>query len=468
MTQSSTDATTAHPLPAPEERRRLREATSLSEEQVATAVGVTRATVRDRERGRTTPRGRRREAFARLIGGGRRDSRATPASTWNKPTTTSTRPKGASARAARPVTPTTVEGPSEPVTSPPSFRPPTPATGSIAMAPTEPGTTPDPPGTPGTPGASGTSGTPGTPGAGDGSGRPAAPAAHVAPETPGADESPEAVEASGAAAEAFDALYAQCAVVLLHQTFLLTGRSGLARESVARAFALAWERWPEVAVDRDPVGWVRAAAHEYATSPWHRLRRTHRRFDPPPAEPGGRALLDALLSLPPSYRRTLLLYDDVGLDLPETAAETEASTPAAASRLMNARAAVAERLPEMAEHSSPGEQSALLHQRLGALTPTRDAAPLPSPDVIRTNSERRAQLWTRAAVSFTGLIIGLTLFTLATAPTRYETPESPAQEVGGVPPRSGPQQLTPQDLRLQRQLLGELVQGPGRLVPRAG
>ncbi|MFB7191714.1 sigma factor-like helix-turn-helix DNA-binding protein [Streptomyces sp. NPDC056230] len=471
MTQSSTDATTADPLPAPEERRRPREAKSLSEEQVATAGGVTRAAVRDRERGRATPRGRRREAYARLIGGSRRGSRATPAGTGNKPITTSTRPKAATERAARPVAPTTAGRLSEPVTSPapspPSSRPPTPveATGSTAMAPTEPGTTPDLSGTSGT---SGTPGTPGTRGAGNGSAVPAAPAAPVAPETPGADESPEAVDAPGAAAEAFDALYAHCATALLHQTFLLTGRSGRSQESVARAFALAWERWPEVAVDRDPVGWVRAAAYEYATSPWHRLRRTHRRFDPPPAEPGARALLDALLALPPSYRRTLLLYDGVGLDLPETAAETEASTPAAASRLMNARAAVAERLPELAESSSPGEQSALLHQRLGALALTRAPAPLPSPGVIRTNSERRAQLWTRAAVSFTALIIGLTLFTLATAPTRYETPESPAQQVGGVPPRSGPQKLTPQDLQLQKQLLGELVQGPGRLVPRAG
>ncbi|MEU6013226.1 helix-turn-helix domain-containing protein [Streptomyces sp. NPDC047515] len=478
MTQSSADATTAHPLPAPKERRRLRKAKSLSEEQVATAMGVTRATVRDWERGRTAPQGRRREAYARLIGGGRTGSQATPAGTRTKPTAPSTRPKAAAKRAARPVTPTTVGRLSKPVTPPPpspqSSRPPTPveATGSTAMAPTEPGTTPDPPGssgTSGTPGASGSFGSFGSSrGAGDASAVPAAPAAHIAPEAPGADEAPEAAVAPGAAAEAFDALHAHCAAALLHQTFLLTGRSGLSQESVARAFARAWERWPEVAVDRDPVGWVRAAAYEYATSPWHRLRRTHRRFDPPPAEPGARALFDALLALPPSYRRTLLLYDGVGLDLPETAAETEASTPAAASRLMNARAAVAERLPELAEPSSSGEQSALLHERLGALARTQAPAQLPSPDVIRTNSERRAQLWTRATVSFTALIIGLTLFTLATAPTRYETPESPAQQVGGVPPRSGPQKLTPQDLELQKQLHGELVQGPGRLVPRGG
>ncbi|MFC9627530.1 RNA polymerase sigma factor [Streptomyces sp. NPDC056930] len=411
MTESSSDAAAAHPLPSPKERRRLREAKPLSEEQVATVAGATR-------------------------------TKSTAPETW---------PKAAAERAAHPATPTTVARPSEPVTSTkqPRSRPPTPveAAGSAAMAPTEPGTTPE---LPDKYGASGTSVT----------GSPSATGA-----TP---ETPEMPEASEAPAKAFDALYKSCAAALFHQTFLLTGRRNLSQESVARAFARAWEHWPEVAVDRDPAGWVRAAAYEYALSPWHRLRRSHRPLDPPPAEPGAHALLDALLDLPPSYRRTLLLYDGVGLDLPETAAETEASTPATASRLMNARAAVAERLPEPAEPSSPTEQSALLRQQLGALARAQPPASLPSPDAIRTDTERKAQVWTRAAVSFTVLLVALTLFTLATAPTRYETPESPAQQVGGVPPRGGPQKLTPQDLNLQKKLQGELVQGPARLVPDAG
>lgn len=67
--------------------------------------------------------------------------------------------------------------------------------------------------------------------------------------------------------QAFDALYAYCAPTLVQQTYLLTGQHRLAREAVEQAFQLAWQRWPEVAVDRDPAGWVRAAAHEYALSP---------------------------------------------------------------------------------------------------------------------------------------------------------------------------------------------------------
>jgi DNA-directed RNA polymerase specialized sigma24 family protein len=289
-------------------------------------------------------------------------------------------------------------------------------------------------------------------------------------------------------ADAFDALYRHSAEALFRQAFLLTGRRALARKSVAQAFTLAWDRWPEVAVDRDPVGWVRAATYEYAVSPWHRLRRAHRRPDPPQAEPGARALLDALLELPPSYRRTLLLHDGVGLDLPDTAAETEASTPAAASRLVNARAAIAERLSAPTEpggtdagsgadsgQSGAGQsgagsvasagRSALLHEQLGALALAQPCGSLLPPAVVREVSERKAQLWTRAAVSFTVLIIGLTLFTLATAAARYETPASPARQVDGVPPHNGAEKLTPQDLKLRKKLHGELVQGPARLVP---
>ncbi|WP_373302652.1 helix-turn-helix transcriptional regulator, partial [Streptomyces litmocidini] len=46
----------------------MREALALSEEEVAEAMGVTRATVRSWETGRSAPRGRKREAYARLLG----------------------------------------------------------------------------------------------------------------------------------------------------------------------------------------------------------------------------------------------------------------------------------------------------------------------------------------------------------------------------------------------------------------
>ncbi|MGN5631764.1 helix-turn-helix domain-containing protein [Streptomyces sp. AC154] len=408
MTQSTTGTAAAQPLPSPKERRRLREAKSLTEEQVAAAVGVTRATVRSWETGRTSPRGRKREAYARLIGMADATSTPTPP------------PKP-------PVEPH-VEVPVEVTGRTPGEKP-----GASSVEP------------------------------------PADPLEETPTETPAGPHGERPAEPPAASpAEAFDTLYRHTAAALFRQTYLLTGRRNLSREAVGKAFDLAWQRWPEVAVDRDPVGWVRAAAYEHAMSPWRRVRPEHRHADPPPEAPGPRALLDALLSLPPAYRRTLLLHDGVGLGLPETAAETEASTPAAAGRLMTARAAVAEKLPELATATAPAEQAALLHEHLGALARAQPATSLPVPELIRTGSERKAQLWTRAAIAFTVLLIGLTLITLATAPRKYETPQSPAQKVSGVPALGGPQKLTPQDKKLQKKLGGELVRGPARLVPRVG
>ncbi|MFC9175996.1 helix-turn-helix domain-containing protein [Streptomyces sp. NPDC057107] len=415
MTRSTTDEAAAPPLPSPKERRRLREAKSLTEQQVAEAVGVTRATVRSWETGRTSPRGRKRALYARLIA-------------------PEPKPK-AEPKVKRPPMPPPVSGP-EPASV--IAAGPAPASASEPVSGSAPAT------------ASG----------------PVTASAPPVPAAPPPPPEPAPAPPRLSPDEAFDALYAHAAPGLVRQTYLLTGRRSLARESVERAFQLAWHRWPEVAVDRDPVGWVRAAAYEYAISPWHRLRRVHRQPDAPPSEPARRALFEALLDLPPAYRRTLLLYDGIGLDLPETAAETEASTPAAAGRLEVARAAVAERLPELAAAASPAEQSELLHDRLGGLA-RAEHVPAPAPArTVRTGSESKARLWTRAAIAFAALLIGATALTLHTAPTHYEQPISPPERVGGVPPRGGPQKLTAQDLKLQKSLKEQPAHGPERLVPR--
>lgn len=276
---------------------------------------------------------------------------------------------------------------------------------------------------------------------------------------PGSDMAP---------AQAFDALYARGAPALVRQAFLLTGRPRSAHESVERAFQRAWQHWPEVAVDRDPVGWVRAAAHEYALSPWRRTlsrgrRRVHPRSPGPPPDPADRDLLDALLTLPAPYRRTLLLYDGLGLGLAETAAETEASTPAAAGRLLNAREAVAARLPELAD------AEALRHRLREALA--EDPAPAAHPratfaaDLVRVGGERRARLWVRTAAAFTVLLVTTTVLTLNTASDRYEAPVSPGAAVRGLPPRVAPGPLSHEQLKLRDKLRSRVARGPHRLVP---
>ncbi|WP_326699401.1 helix-turn-helix domain-containing protein [Streptomyces sp. NBC_01754] len=457
MTRKTSGPADVPPLPSPKERRRLREARELSEEQVATAVGVTPATIRAWETGRTSPRGRRRVAYARII------SSADPrASAGTAPPTR----RGGSPDAG--AEPGTTAGP-EALEAAQAAEAPAAATLAEVTETTQTTGASEGPGNPGSPELPEVREAPET----SAGARPTEPAQDTerAPDTaPGTEpdtaSDPAPVPAGLTAAEAFDTLYTHTAPGLVRQAYVLTGRRQLAGEAVEHAFQLAWHRWPEVARDRDPAGWVRAAAYEYAMSPWHRMRRGHRRPDALPEDQGRRALLGALLDMPPSYRRTLLLHDGVGLGLAETAAETEASTPATAGRLVNARTAVAERLPELARHPTPAGQSALLHERLGALA-LAERVPAPPPaEAVRTGGERRARQWTRAVVCFGVLLAGATGFTLSTAPTQYVAPISPAARVEGVPVLSGPGKLTPQDLKLQKALHGELAHGPERLVPQ--
>ncbi|WP_329167585.1 helix-turn-helix domain-containing protein [Streptomyces sp. NBC_01267] len=391
-------------LPPPKERRRLREAKSLSVKQLAATIGVTPATVRSWESGRTSPEGHRHAAYAKVLAHG--------------------------------PTPQPVR---EPVPQP--VREPVPQPALLPEPESAPASASEP-----EPESASTSAS-----------EPASASVAESQPAPGNRDEPRPLH-DATPAEAFDLLYARAAPRLVHQTYALTGRRHLAAESVERAFHLAWQRWPEVATDRDPAGWVRAAAYEYALSPWHRLRRSHKRLDRQPADPDQGPLRDAVLGLPPAYRRTLLLYDGLGLDLPDTAAETEASTPATANRLLYARAAVAEQVPELADPE-------LLQERLAALTSTGPEVKLPEARVVRTGSEHRIRFWTRLTAGFVVLLTASTGYTLATAPTYYARPTGAPHRVEGVPPRGGPQRLTAEDVKLRQKLRTEPANGPGRLVP---
>ncbi|MFJ5828646.1 sigma factor-like helix-turn-helix DNA-binding protein [Streptomyces sp. NPDC093089] len=509
MSRSTADSAPSATLPTPKERRRLREALALTEEQVAEAMGVTKATIKAWETGRSTPRGRKREAYAKLLGAydetdaydetGAHDETGAPR-TPERPADAPERPTASAGDTSAGAAPDAAEGPAQGPTpgaslpSKPSGSPapaPTPSVPPIALGTSSAAVRPKaavkraakPPKAPSpapaiAPGparradprpqerlkpavaavAAGTAETGvagaevtgvGTAEAG-GTAAGVAEAGAAAPVVPGL--TPE---------QAFDALYAHAAPGLVHQTYLLTGRRRLSRESVEHAFHHAWDHWPEVAVDADPVGWVRAAAYEYALSPWHRLRRAHKHPDAPPSEANRRALLDALLELPPPYRRTVLLYDGLGLDLPETAAETEASTPAAANRLLHARTVLGQRIPELAEPEA-------LHRRLSGMVAEAPTATLPAARTIRSGSEQRGRTWTRAVLGVTAVLIVVTGFAAATAPTHYIPVNAPGETVNGVPVRGGPEKLRPEDLKLRDTLRSGPHPGPERLVPAAG
>ncbi|WP_093799461.1 helix-turn-helix domain-containing protein [Streptomyces sp. Wb2n-11] len=491
MTQR-TESTPATPLPSAMERRRLREAKSLTQEQVAAALGVTRETVESWESGRRDPQRDKRAAYAELLASsaGAHTPEAAPGpaaepavpggDTPGHPSqgTGHNTPEDAPHPAAEPAVPggDTPGHPSQGTGHNTPEDPPHPAAEPAVPGGDVPGRSPqgaernEPEEVP-VPERSAPEETPrrGTDSEAPAPALPPAPAPPREPE-PAPEPAPSqepAPEPEPTPAEAFDTLCTRSAPAILAQTYLLTGSRRLSRESVEYAFHLAWQRWPEVATDRDPAGWVRAVAHEYATSPWHRLRLTRKRPDLPSGDRDRRVLLDALLALPPRHRRTLLLHDGLGLVLPDTAAETEASTRAAANRLLNARAAVAQRLPALANARTPAEQSALFHERLNDLAETGPVPPvrLPPARAVRRASERRTRFWTQATACFTAALMGATGFTLTTAPTRYEPTPAPGEPVGGVPVYAGPQTLSPQDEELRDKLRTAPTNGSYRLLP---
>ncbi|MFJ6719405.1 helix-turn-helix domain-containing protein [Streptomyces sp. NPDC091259] len=511
MTQG--DGTTSSPdeadLPSPQERRRLRESAELTHGEVAAAVGVSPATVRSWESGRTQPRGRKRKAYARFItrlaAAGPTDGpedgaeasegakaaapaavRVSPAPA--RPISSRKRPKAAAKRAAKPPadssrhesrtgggtgvgtgadhTPPPPEHEADPQPRPEPQPEPAADPAPVAVAGTDTDTDTDAPTVEADTPTAAADAPPAEPTAPD----PPAPdpaGAEAAAEAPA--EAPAEVEdpvdpGPLTPAQAFDALHSYAAPALVRQAYLLTGRRSLALEAVDKAFLQAWARWPEVATDPDPVGWVRAVAYEYALSPWHRFRRAFRHPDKAPAEPADRITMDALLALPTAYRRAVLLYDGVGLDLPDTAAEIEASTPTTGLRLLNAHAELTARLPEL-DGLPPARRSARLRERMGSVRPAVCLDPRPAA-AVRTSCERRSRALSRAALGLTAVIAVATAYTATTSPSQYIAPIAPGTSVSGVPPLSGPQRFTERSKELHDRLHSDPAAGPARLAPK--
>lgn len=239
----------------------------------------------------------------------------------------------------------------------------------------------------------------------------------------------EAAQAAGAAAElldpadtldpeaAFDALYLRWAGALRRQVVVLTGDAELAAEAVRRAFDQAWQRWPEVARDSDPAGWLRAAAHTYALAPWQRHWKRVRRRPPVPAPADG--LWRALVGLHPERRRALLLHDGLGMSLVRTAAEVESSPAAAASRIIGARRELAAAAPDAYDG---GDAAGHLDALLAAVPePAGDApggaAEVPArPAGVREASERGTRRRTVASFAAAGTVLLVTTVCMIVGP----------------------------------------------------
>ncbi|MFE2551098.1 telomere-associated protein Tap [Streptomyces sp. NPDC059355] len=129
------------PLPHPDERKRLREAAGLSQDQIAKALSVRRETVTSWETGRTAPRAPKRAAYARLLEG---LSTLHPDPTVNAPAPTSAPvpPTVNAVNAPTPEQPTPAQPPAPAASAPPTVNAvnaagaPTPARAAGAARPT--------------------------------------------------------------------------------------------------------------------------------------------------------------------------------------------------------------------------------------------------------------------------------------------------------------------------------------------
>ncbi|WP_173872440.1 RNA polymerase sigma factor, partial [Streptomyces albus] len=222
---------------------------------------------------------------------------------------------------------------------------------------------------------------------------------------------------------AFDELYLWQARALTRQAYLLSGHRRVAELAVRWAFHQAWQHWPKVLAAGDPARTVRATAYDYALSPWHRFHPRRRSPDACPGPPEDRALLEAFLGLPRSYRAALLLHYGLGLTLPETAAEAECSIEAAAGRVTHGRAALEEGWPTLAR-TPRRQRGAVLARTLRELAVAQPVRPVP-PRLVRRGSLRTTRLWTRASVGLTATVAAATAFTLMTTDTG-RPPKSPA------------------------------------------
>lgn len=152
----------------------------------------------------------------------------------------------------------------------------------------------------------------------------------------------------------FDAFYTSTAKRLVATVYAMTGDLTEAEDAVQEAYVRAWQRWPQLIRDGDPLPWVRTVAMRLAISTWRRTRgrlRAQFRHGPPTDVPelsaDRVALMAALRELGPDQRQAVILHHLLDLPVEQVAREIGASSGAVRTRLSRARKILGERLAEV-------------------------------------------------------------------------------------------------------------------------
>jgi RNA polymerase sigma-70 factor, ECF subfamily len=151
--------------------------------------------------------------------------------------------------------------------------------------------------------------------------------------------------------DGFDDFYQATFGRLAAQVYLVTGDLHEAEDVVQEAMARASVRWERLRTYDLPEAWVRRVAMNLATDQRRRVRRRVAllaRIGPSPQVPALSvdrvAVVEALATLPRSYRQAVVLHHLLGLPVKEVAKQLRVPVGTVKARLARARRALAKQL----------------------------------------------------------------------------------------------------------------------------
>jgi RNA polymerase sigma-70 factor, ECF subfamily len=151
--------------------------------------------------------------------------------------------------------------------------------------------------------------------------------------------------------DGFDDFYQATFGRLVAQVYLVTGDLHEAEDVVQEAMARASVRWQRLRDYDLPEAWVRRVAMNLAADQRRRVRRRLAllaRIGPSPPAPALSvdrvAVVEALATLPRSYRQAVVLHHLLGLPVREVAKQLRVPVGTVKARLARARRALAQQL----------------------------------------------------------------------------------------------------------------------------
>ncbi|MEU9415068.1 SigE family RNA polymerase sigma factor [Streptomyces sp. NPDC051000] len=160
--------------------------------------------------------------------------------------------------------------------------------------------------------------------------------------------------------EEFEEFYAQAAVRLTGQLYVMLGDHHEAQDVVQEAFVKGWDRRRQLDREGRPEAWIRTVAWRLAVSRWRGLRRTADAWERTATAghvdgPGPEvvALVQALRHLPPKQRRTMVLHYVCDLTVEQIATETSLSASTVKTHLSRGRATLSRHLQDPRIEEAP-------------------------------------------------------------------------------------------------------------------